>query len=99
MTVDDGSGTLKVCSVTVTPTGSTTTLGTVLDAASGASAPSGCVSAVTPSSGTGQITSLNGKANSGSSTWKVSVDGSAFANATRGKSIGVGDTIAMRWGT
>ncbi|MGV9323278.1 hypothetical protein [Streptomyces sp. NPDC003660] len=98
LTVDDGSGNLKVCSVALTPTGTTTTLGAVLDAATGAATPSGCVSGVTPSSGTGQITSLNGKANSGSNTWKVSVDGSSFASATRGRSIAVGDTIALRWG-
>ncbi|MFG3093035.1 hypothetical protein ACGGAI_36145 [Streptomyces antibioticus] len=98
LTVDDGAGGLKVCSVAFTPTGSTTTLGAVLDAAVGAATPSGCVTSVTPSSGTGTITALNGKANSGSSTWKVSVDGSSFATATRGTTVGVGDTIAVRWG-
>ncbi|MFJ3906033.1 hypothetical protein [Streptomyces sp. NPDC090025] len=98
LTVDDGAGNLKVCSVSFTPTGTTTTLGAVLDAAIGAGAPAGCVTAVTPSSGTGAVTNLNGKANSGSDTWKVSVDGSAFAGAAREKVIGVGDTIALRWG-
>nr|MYU48014.1 hypothetical protein [Streptomyces sp. SID7803] len=33
-----------------------------------------------------------------SNTWKVSVDGSSFAGATRGKVINAGDTIALRWG-
>ncbi|MEU6476852.1 hypothetical protein ABZ858_08140 [Streptomyces sp. NPDC047017] len=98
LTVDDGTGSLKVCSVALTPTGPTTTLGAVLDAAAGAATPSGCVTSVAPSSGTGTVTSVNGKANSGSNTWKVSVDGSAFAAATRGKTVGVGDTIALRWG-
>ncbi|MEU6346790.1 hypothetical protein ABZ883_38235 [Streptomyces sp. NPDC046977] len=98
LTVDDGAGNLKVCSVTLTPTGATTTLGALLDAAGTAGTPSGCVTSVTPASGTGTITALNGKANSGSSTWKVSVDGSSFAAATRGKVINVGDTIALRWG-
>ncbi|OPF75998.1 hypothetical protein VT50_0224220 [Streptomyces antioxidans] len=98
LTVDDGTGRLKVCSVALTPTGTTTTLGAVLDAATGAATPAGCVTSVTPSSGTGAITSLNGKANSGSNTWKVSTDGSAFTAATRGKAVGVGDTIALRWG-
>lgn len=60
LTVDDGAGNLQVCSVTLTPTGSTTTLGAVLDAATSAATPSGCVTAVTPSSGTGTISSLNG---------------------------------------
>ncbi|MER6527378.1 hypothetical protein [Streptomyces sp. NPDC001508] len=98
LTVDDGAGNLKVCSVTLTPTGSTTTLGAVLDAAVSAATPSGCVTAVTPSSGTGTITSLNGKANSGSSTWKASIDGGAFTSAARGTTVNVGDTIAVRWG-
>ncbi|MEU8793505.1 hypothetical protein [Streptomyces sp. NPDC048643] len=98
LTVDDGAGSLKVCSVALTPTGSTTTLGAVLDAAISAATPSGCVTGVTPSSGTGTITTVNGKANSGSNTWKVSVDGSSFAAATRQKVINIGDTIAVRWG-
>nr|WP_223183745.1 MULTISPECIES: hypothetical protein [unclassified Streptomyces] len=98
LTVDDGAGGLKVCSVSFTPTGTTTTLGAVLDAAVTAGAPAGCVTGLTPSSGTGTITTVNGKANSGSGTWKASVDGSAFTAATREKSIGVGDTIALRWG-
>ncbi|MEU4098354.1 prenyltransferase/squalene oxidase repeat-containing protein [Streptomyces sp. NPDC026673] len=98
LTVDDGAGNLKVCSVALTPTGTTTTLGAVVDAASTAATPSGCVTSVTPTSGTGTITAVNGKANSGSNTWKVSVDGSSFAAATRGKVINVGDTIALRWG-
>ncbi|MFJ6983741.1 MULTISPECIES: hypothetical protein [unclassified Streptomyces] len=98
LTVDDGAGGLKVCAVALTPTGTTTTLGAVLDAAVGAATPSGCVTTVTPSSGTGTITSLNGKANSGSSTWKASVDGAAFGTATRQQVVNVGDTIALRWG-
>ncbi|MFF3826644.1 hypothetical protein ACFYXN_22635 [Streptomyces griseus] len=98
LTVDDGAGNLKVCSVAFTPTGTTTTLGDVLAAATSAATPSGCVTSVTPASGTGTITAVNGKANSGSNTWKVSVDGSAFAGALREKTINVGDTIALRWG-
>ncbi|MFB7394487.1 MULTISPECIES: hypothetical protein [unclassified Streptomyces] len=98
LTVDDGAGGLKVCSVAFTPTGTTTTLGDVLAAATTAATPAGCVTGVTPSSGTGAVTTLNGKANSGSNTWKVSVDGSSFAGALREKTINVGDTIALRWG-
>lgn len=56
LTVDDGAGALGVCSVALTPTGTTTTLGAVLDAATSAATPSGCVTGVTPSSGTGTIT-------------------------------------------
>ena len=98
LTVDDGAGGLGVCSVALTPTGTTTTLGAVLDAATSAATPSGCVTGVTPSSGTGTITTLNGKTNSGSNTWKVSVDGASFTGATRQQVINVGDTIAVRWG-
>ncbi|MFE2044359.1 hypothetical protein ACFXAZ_26235 [Streptomyces sp. NPDC059477] len=98
LTVDDGAGGLKVCSVPVTPTGGTTTLGAVLDAAITGATPSGCVTALTPASGTGTITALNGKANSGTNTWKVSVDGAPFTAATRQSTVNVGDTIAVRWG-
>ena len=98
LTVDDGAGNLKVCSVALTPTGSTTTLGAVLDAATSGATPSGCVTSVAPSSGTGTITAVNGKASSGSNTWKVSIDGSSFTSATRGTVVSVGDTIAVRWG-
>ncbi|MFI1827494.1 hypothetical protein ACH41E_13745 [Streptomyces sp. NPDC020412] len=98
LSVDDGAGGLKVCSVSFAPTGATTTLGDVLAAAGAAALPAGCVTGVTPSSGSGPITSLNGKANSGSSTWKVSVDGAAYAGAAREKVVNVGDTIALRWG-
>ncbi|MGW1408936.1 hypothetical protein [Streptomyces sp. NPDC002403] len=98
LTVDDGTGNLKVCSVPFTPTGTTTTLGDVLAAATSGASPAGCVTSVTPSSGTGTITAVNGKTNSGSDTWKASVDGAAFDGAVREKVIDVGDTIALRWG-
>ncbi|MFF9044520.1 hypothetical protein [Streptomyces parvulus] len=98
LTVDDGAGNLKVCSVSLTPTASTTTLGAVLDAAVASAAPSGCVTSVAPTTGTGAVTSLNGKANSGANTWKASIDGSSFTTATRGTTVRVGDTIAVRWG-
>lgn len=39
LTVDDGAGGLGVCSVALTPTGTTTTLGAVLDAATSAATP------------------------------------------------------------
>ncbi|MFE3021245.1 hypothetical protein [Streptomyces sp. NPDC059256] len=98
LTVDDGAGGLKVCSVAFTPTAGTSTLSDVLNAAASAATPPGCVTSVTPASGSGTITAINGKSNSGSNTWKVSVDGSAFASATRGKVVNIGDTIALRWG-
>ncbi|MFD7528848.1 hypothetical protein ACFV8E_14840 [Streptomyces sp. NPDC059849] len=98
LTVDDGTGNLKVCSVSFTPTGTTTTLGEVLAAATSGASPAGCVTSVTPSSGTGPVTAVNGRTNSGSNTWKAAVDGSAFDGAVRERAIKVGDTIALRWG-
>lgn len=98
LSVDDGAGSLKVCSVSLTPTGTTATLGGLLSAA-GSATPAGCVTSVLPASGaSGPLTSINGKANSGSQTWKVSIDGSAFVTADRGTPIQVGDTVALRWG-
>ncbi|MVO87731.1 hypothetical protein GPA10_23970 [Streptomyces sp. p1417] len=97
LTVDDGTS-LKVCSVSFTPTAATTTLGAVLDAAGASATPANCVTSVTPGSGTGTITAVNGKANSGGSTWKAAVDGGAAATATRNKVIRLGDTISLRYG-
>ncbi|WP_406070970.1 prenyltransferase/squalene oxidase repeat-containing protein [Micromonospora sp. NBC_01638] len=96
--IDNSSGSIKPCAVTLTPTATTTTLGAVLDAAIGAAAPSGCVTALNPTSGTGTITSINGLANSGSSTWTVSRDGGTPVTATRGTTVTVGDTIYLRYG-
>ncbi|MER5884028.1 prenyltransferase/squalene oxidase repeat-containing protein [Streptomyces sp. NPDC001941] len=92
LTVDNGT-TLKVCAVTFTPTAATTTLGTVLDAATG------CVTSVNPASGSGTITAVNGTANSGGSTWKSSVDGAGAIAASRGTVINAGDTIALKYGS
>ncbi|MFI0980607.1 hypothetical protein ACH4SP_26810 [Streptomyces sp. NPDC021093] len=99
LTVDNGTGTLQACSVALTPTGTTATLGDVLNAAASAATPAGCVTGVTPASGTGAITALNGTANSGAATWKVSLDGAAFAGAARNTVIHVGDTVALRFGS
>ncbi|MET8698037.1 hypothetical protein ABZW10_04060 [Kitasatospora sp. NPDC004723] len=98
LVVDDGTGALKVCAVTVNPTGTTATLGDVLDAAATAT-PGGCVTAVTPATGGGTITALNGTANSGSSTWKVSLDGATATAATRATTVHVGDTVSLRFGS
>ncbi|OKI96794.1 prenyltransferase/squalene oxidase repeat-containing protein [Kitasatospora sp. CB01950] len=98
LTVDDGTGSLKVCAVTVTPTGATSTLGAVLDAAATAT-PSGCVTAVTPAAGSGVVTSLNGTANAGGSSWKVSLDNGAAVAADRSAVVHVGDTVSLRYGS
>ncbi|MEU9133317.1 hypothetical protein AB0D08_35385 [Kitasatospora sp. NPDC048540] len=97
--VDNGTaGALKVCAVTVTPTGATTTLGAVLDAAATAT-PSGCVTSVTPPTGSGTVTAVNSTANSGGSSWKVSLDGAAATAATRATVINIGDTVSLRYGS
>ncbi|MFF2814960.1 prenyltransferase/squalene oxidase repeat-containing protein [Kitasatospora cineracea] len=98
LTVDDGTGSLKVCAVTLTPTSSTTTLGAVLDAAATAT-PSGCVTSVTPSSGSGTITAVNGTANAGANSWKVRLDNGTTTAATRATTVNVGDTVALRYGS
>ncbi|CAM5238918.1 hypothetical protein [Streptomyces xanthochromogenes] len=98
LTVDTGSS-LKVCSVALTPTASTTTLGAVLDAATTSATPAGCVTSVTPGSGSGTITAVNGTSNSGSSTWKAGVDGASAVAANRDTVINLGDTIALRYGS
>jgi hypothetical protein len=97
LVVDDGTGALKVCSVPVTATGTTTTLGAVLDAAAASATPAGCVTSVTPSSGTGTITALNGTANTGSTTWKSSIDGATAAAASRGTTVHLGDTLYLHY--
>ncbi|MGW5349809.1 hypothetical protein ACWERV_04705 [Streptomyces sp. NPDC004031] len=99
LVVDNGTGALKVCSVPVTTTGATTTLGAVLDAAATSASPSGCVTSVTPSTGTGTVTALNGTANTGTSTWKASVDGGTPAAASRGATVHLGDTLYLRYGS
>nr|WP_316521566.1 prenyltransferase/squalene oxidase repeat-containing protein [Kitasatospora sp. K002] len=98
LVVDDGTGKPRACAVTITPTGTTATLGDVLDAAAGAT-PSGCVGAVTPASGSGAVTSLNGVANAGTSSWKLSVDGGAATAAARSAAINLGDTVSLRYGS
>ncbi len=53
---------------------------------------------MTPGSGGTTVTSVNGKANSGGSAWKSSVDGATAAPAVRGTVINAGDTISLRYG-
>lgn len=99
LVVDDGTGTLRVCSVPVTAGGATTTLGAVLDAAKAAATPSGCVTSLTPATGSGTITALNGTANAGGATWRAGLDGSALAAASRGTTVHLGDTVYLRYGS
>jgi hypothetical protein len=97
LTIETGSGAPSVCSVTLAPGATTTTLATVLDAAVAGTAPSGCVTGFLPSSGSGPITQVNGWPTVAAERWKVSIDGGAKATATRGAVIHVGDTIALSY--
>jgi hypothetical protein len=94
--VDDGSGTLKVCSVSVSPATATTTLGAVLAAAVGGSTPASCVTGSSPASGV--ITTVNGVSNGGGSTWKASVDNGSAAAANTATVVGLGDTVSLKYG-
>ncbi|MET0603784.1 MAG: hypothetical protein ABW167_17500 [Baekduia sp.] len=96
LVVDDGSATLKVCSVSIAPTTATTTLGAVLTAAVSGSTPAGCVTGSSPASGT--ITTINGVSNGGGSTWKVSIDNGTAAAANTATVVSLGDTISLRYG-
>jgi hypothetical protein len=96
LVVDDGSGTLKVCSVSIAPTTATTTLGAVLTAATAASTPASCVTGSAPASGT--ITTINGVSNGGWSTWKVAIDNGTAAAASTATVVSLGDTISLKYG-
>ncbi|MHA3700830.1 hypothetical protein ACXR2U_01485 [Jatrophihabitans sp. YIM 134969] len=100
LVVDTGAtGGLTVCKVPFVPTSTTTTLGAVLDAAAANASPSGCVTGASPTSGTGTITALNGRTNTASSTWKLSIDGSSASTASRGAVVKLGDTVSLAYGS
>ncbi len=87
--VIENGGSPSVCSVTLAPGATTTTLATVLNAAVAGTTPAGCVTSFAPSSGAGAITAVNGT----TAAWKVSIDGAAKVTAERSTVIHVGDTI------
>jgi hypothetical protein len=93
--LNTGAGPLQVCSVTVTPSGSTTTLGALLEAAQASSTPSGCVTSVQPTSGKGAITQIDGAPSPAEARWKISVDGGKAKAAKRSTKITVGDTVSL----
>jgi len=95
--VDDGASALKVCSVSLAPKATTTTLATVLDAAVKATVPSGCMSGYLPAAGEGAITQVNGYPAAPAEKWNVTIDGGGKAQAKRSTTIHVGDTIYLRY--
>lgn len=94
LVIDEGS--THACAVTVTSSTATTTLAKVLKAAESSSTPAHCVTAFTPATGTGAITSIDGQPSPPEAKWDVSVDGGTEAIAKRSKVIHIGDTIYLR---
>jgi hypothetical protein len=95
--VDNGSSPLKICSVSLAPKATTTTLATVLDAAVKATTPASCVAGYLPGSGEGAITQVNGFPASPAEKWNVVIDGGTKNQAKRNTTIHVGDTIYLRY--
>lgn len=97
LVVEDGSEPLKVCSVTLAPEATTTTLSKVLDAAVAGTTPASCVTSYLPSSGSGAITQINGGPSTPEANWKIGIDGGTLQTAERGTTIDVGDTIYLKF--
>jgi hypothetical protein len=95
--VDDGASALKVCSVSLAPEATTTTLGAVLDAAVEGTTPASCVTGYLPGSGEGAITQVNGYPAVPAEKWNVGIDGGAQVQAKRSTTIRVGDTIYLTY--
>jgi len=95
--VDNGASPLKICSVSLAPKATTTTLAVVLDAAVKATTPASCVTGYLPASGEGAITQVNGFPAVPAEKWKVSIDGGALSLAKRNTAIHVGDTIYLKY--
>jgi hypothetical protein len=98
LVINKGAAPLTVCAVTITPEATKTTLADVLRAAEVAAAPTGCVTAFTPASGSGAITSIDGAPEPPAADWKVSIDGGVEKQAKRNTTIEIGDTIYLRLG-
>jgi hypothetical protein len=95
--VDNGSSPLKICSVTLAPEATTTTLAKVLTTAVGGTTPASCVTSFLPGSGEGAITQVNGFPASPAEKWNVTIDGGTKAQAKRNTVIHVGDTIYLKY--
>jgi hypothetical protein len=94
--VNNGTSNLKVCAVSLSPTGASIKLATLLEAAETSSTPAGCVSSFAPTSGTGAITQVNGSPTPAEPKWDVSIDGGGEKEAKRTSKIALGDTIYLR---
>lgn len=95
--VNNGTGTLKVCSVSVAPEASTTTLEVVVKAAEAASTPAACVTSHASESGTKAITQINAYPSTPAPEWDVSINGGVQEQAKMTKVIHLGDTIYLHY--
>ncbi|HET8861951.1 MAG TPA: hypothetical protein VFM94_01725 [Solirubrobacterales bacterium] len=95
--VDNGTSSLKICSVSLAPKATTTTLATVLDAAVKGTTPASCLTSFLPASGEGAITQVNGYPAAPAEKWNVVIDGGSKTQAKRNTTIHVGDTIYLRY--
>jgi hypothetical protein len=93
--VNNESTALKVCSVTLAPKETTTTLEKVLVAAEAESAPAACVTG--HSSEAGAISQINGYPSPAKALWDYSIDGGTEKQATLTSEIHLGDTIYLRF--
>lgn len=94
--VNDGTSALDVCAVKISPQATKAKLFKVLEAAESQATPVGCVTAFSPSSGKGAITSIDGQPTSPSATWELSIDDGPEKPAKATSAIHLGDTIYLR---
>jgi hypothetical protein len=94
--INNGTSTLKLCSVSVAPEATTSTLETVLKTAEAGSTPKECVTSHKSESATKAITQINGYPSTPAPEWDLSIDGGAEEQAKTSKVIHLGDTIYLR---
>jgi hypothetical protein len=98
LVIDDGSSTPSACAVSIAPAAAKTKLFDVLQAAETAATPAGCLSAFTPGSGKGAISSIDGLPSPAGPGWSVSIDGGTAKPAKASTAIHLGDTIYLQLG-
>jgi hypothetical protein len=95
--VNNGSGTLKVCSVSIAPEATTTTLEAVLKAAEAGSTPKECVTSHKSEASSKAITQINGFPSMPTPEWDIAINGGAEEQAKTSKVIHLGDTIYLHY--
>jgi Squalene-hopene cyclase C-terminal domain len=95
--INNGSGTLKVCSVSIAPEATTTTLEAVLKAAEAKSTPSSCVTSHASEASTKAITQINGYPSTPTPEWDISINGGVQEQAKTTTVIHLGDTIYLHY--